>query len=80
MSRISGIKAQEAEASASAVLQGQKQVWGDFLNPYLIYARRPSILKSVGGMWEALSESGLLPGTLTTLICRRVAAINGCVF
>ena len=47
MSRISGIKAQEAEASASAVLQGQKQVWGDFLNPYLIYARRPSILKSV---------------------------------
>ncbi len=80
MSRISNIDPHQAEASVSKILQAQQQAWGDFLKPYLLYARRPSILKSVARMWDALSESGLLPGALTTLICRRVAAINGCVF
>ncbi len=53
---------------------------GATLKPYEIYARCPSIFLAVVGMWEALATSGLLDGTLTTLINRRVAALNGCVF
>jgi alkylhydroperoxidase family enzyme len=62
------------------VLEQQVARWGTTLNPYEIYARRPSILTAVVGMWEGLQTSGLLDGKLTTLINRRVAALNGCVF
>ncbi len=80
MSRIAGIDPKQAEAAVFEILQGQQQTWGDVLKPYLLYARRPSILQSVCGMWNGLGESGLLPGTLSTLVCRRVASINSCVF
>lgn len=80
MSRIEGVDPQQTQPDVSDILNQQKQTWGDFLKPYLIYARRPSILRSVRAMWDALGESGLLPQNLTSLICRRVAAINGCVF
>ena len=54
--------------------------WGKKLKPYEIYARRPSIFSAVLGMWDGLKASGLLDNKLTTLINRRVAALNGCVF
>jgi alkylhydroperoxidase family enzyme len=62
------------------VFEQQVARWGTTLNSYEIYARRPSILTAVVGMWEGLQTSGLLDGKLTTLINRRVAALNGCVF
>jgi alkylhydroperoxidase family enzyme len=80
MSRLSGIDPAQADAPVSETLESQKKNWGQYLNPYLVYARRPSILQGVTNMWAALSQSGLLPSTLTSLICRRIASINGCVF
>ncbi|MSU63609.1 MAG: hypothetical protein EXS31_14630 [Pedosphaera sp.] len=80
MSRIAGVNPQQAAPPVSDVFLRQKQTWGAFLKPYLLYARRPSILLSVRAMWDALGESGLLPKTLTSLVCRRVASINGCLF
>ena len=80
MSRISSIDPNESRPPVSEILSQQKETWGQFLNPYLIYARRPSIVAGVANMWGALAESALLPAKLTSLICRRVASINGCVF
>ena len=80
MSRIPGIDPTQAASPISEIFKSQKTTWGQALAPYLVYARRPSIVQSVTDMWGALSESGLLATTLTSLICRRVASINGCVF
>ena len=77
--RVPG-NASNANPQVKEVLDQQRQQWGSVLRPYEVYARRPSIFSAVVGMWQGLGESGLLPGTLTTLINRRVAALNGCVF
>lgn len=68
------------DPSVTEVFEQQIARWGTTLTPYEIYARRPSILTAVVGMWNGLETSGLLDGTLTTLVNRRVAALNGCVF
>lgn len=62
------------------VFRHQTERWGRILKPYLVYARRPSIFKAVVGMWNGLSESGLLDDRLLSLVNRRVASLNGCVF
>ncbi|MFT4637051.1 MAG: alkylhydroperoxidase family enzyme [Verrucomicrobiales bacterium] len=80
MARLSGIDPTQAEPRVSEVLEKQRVAWGEPLKPYLLYARRPSIIMGVRGMWDALGESGLLPDILARLVCRRVASINGCVF
>ena len=77
--RISGVKS-ACDPGVVAGFEQQEQRWGVTLRPYELYARRPSIFQAVIGMWEGLSKSGLLDGKLTTLINRRVAALNGCVF
>ena len=77
--RIPG-RSQSEDPALEQVFQQQRQRWGAVLKPYEIYARRPSIFKSVVGMWRGLEASGCLEGPLTTLINRRVAALNGCVF
>lgn len=68
------------DANVAKAFGQQVSRWGKRLKPYEIYARRPSILSAVLGMWDGLKASGLLDGTLTALINRRVAALNGCVF
>ena len=80
MSRIRGVDPQEVEPSIGRILEDQHKTWGDYLKPYLVYARCPPLLSGVRGMWDALGNSGLLPRTLISLVCRRVASINGCVF
>ena len=80
MARIRGAEVQDAQPDVARVFAQQVERWGVKLEPYEIYARRPSILHAVLGMWEALQTSGLLDGRLTTLVKRRVAALNGCVF
>lgn len=77
--RISGDKT-APDPDVAAVFEQQVSRWGVTLKPYEIYARRPSIFLAVVGMWQGLEKSGLLDGTLTTLINRRVAALNGCLF
>jgi len=80
MSRISGIDPAAASAPVDSIFAQQKATWGAPLKPYLVYGRRPSIIEGVANMWGALAKSALLPSSLTSLICRRIASINGCVF
>ena len=80
MTRITGVDPNDADEDVTNVFEAQEQVWGDALKPYLLYARRPSILMAVRGMWDAIGESGLLSPALASLVCRRVASINSCVF
>ncbi len=80
MARIHGVNKAAVEPPIAEVLAQQAARWGAPLEPYEIYARRPSIFRAVQGMWGGLKASGLLDGRLTALINRRVAALNGCVF
>ncbi len=80
MARISGVDADAVEPAVSDVFTQQIERWGVTLEPYEIYARRPSVFHAVLGMWDGLKSSGLLDNKLTTLVNRRVAALNGCVF
>jgi len=80
MARITGVDTNDAEPAERKVFDRQIEEWGATLEPYEIYARRPSVFHAVLGMWDGLNSSGLVHRKLTTLVNRRVAALNGCVF
>jgi hypothetical protein len=80
MARIPGVKREGLEPSIERAFQGQEKKWGGVLLPYPLYARRPTIFKSVQGMWMGLAQSGLVDHGLVSLLNRRVASLNGCVF
>ena len=80
MARITGVDVDRVEPAERQVFDQQVEKWGVTLEPYEIYARRPSVLHAVLGMWNGLKSAGLLDSKLTTLVKRRVAALNGCVF
>jgi alkylhydroperoxidase family enzyme len=80
MPRISGAAREAVEPSIERAFHGQEKKWGAVLGPYPLYARRPTIFKAVQGMWAGLAQSGLIDGRLVSLINRRVASLNGCVF
>ena len=80
MGRIGGIDVDRAEPALREVFARQVDNWGVTLEPYKIYARRPTVFRAVLGMWDGLKASGLLDGSLTAMVNRRVAALNGCVF
>ena len=81
MARIDGVDPERvADDYTAKVLAAQAKRWGAPLLNHLLYARRPSIFRGVRGMWTGLDGSGLIDGTLTALLNRRVAALNGCQF
>ena len=80
MARIPGADPSEVEPRIGAVLSSQARRWGQPLANHLYYARRPSIFKGARAMWGGLDESGLLEGSLHSLLNRRVASLVGCVF
>jgi hypothetical protein len=80
MPRISGVDRSRVEPAIERTFQGQEKKWGTVLAPYPLYARRPTIFRSVQGMWAGLAQSGLLDRRLVALLNRRVASLNGCVF
>jgi alkylhydroperoxidase family enzyme len=80
MPRISGAERETVEPSIERAFQGQERKWGAVLAPYPLYARRPTIFAAVQGMWMGLARSGLLDRGLLSLLNRRVASLNGCVF
>lgn len=80
MARITRIQSEGIVPQVAAAFEQQAERWGTRLEPYEIYARRPSIFEAVLGMWKGLDESGLLSLELKTLVNRRVAGLNGCVF
>jgi hypothetical protein len=80
MARVEGLEPADADDRSRAVLEAQARQYGAPLNPYPIFARRPSILRAVRGGWSGIDESGLLDGALRALLNRRVASLNGCEF
>ena len=80
MARVADVNTEEADRYVSAVLNAQRKVWGAPLLNHLVYARRPSIFKGARAMWGGLEESGLISAALRSLINRRVASLNGCMF
>jgi hypothetical protein len=80
MARIEGVDPEEVDDYTRRVLAAQAKQWGGPLLNHLIYARRPSIFRSVRGMWTGLEASGLIDPKLQALVNRRVASINGCEF
>ncbi|HUS14560.1 MAG TPA: hypothetical protein VM536_06020 [Chloroflexia bacterium] len=80
MTRIPGIDEAAADAYATALFEAHRRRYGAVLNPYPLYARRPTILKAVRGMWTGLAQSETLPETLVALVNVRVAGLVGCPF
>ena len=62
------------------VFEGQRETYGEVLNSSLISSHRPSIFLANLAFGRAIDESGMLPVRLRTLLCVRVAQINGCPF
>ena len=81
MARIDGVDPNTvSDDYVVKVLAAQAKTWGGPLLNHLIYARRPTIFRGARGMWTGLDGSGLIDGTLTALLNRRVASLNGCEF
>ena len=80
MARVSDADADKLDQYAQNVLEGQTKTYGAPLLNHLIYARRPSILRGVRGMWNGISASGLIDPKLQALVNRRVASLNHCEF
>ena len=80
MARVAEINTEEADRYVKDVLDAQRKTWGAPLLNHLVYARRPSIFKGARAMWTGIEASGLIDAPLRSLINRRVASLNGCVF
>jgi hypothetical protein len=81
VARVSGVDLTRVSDDYIAnVFAAQARAWGAPLLNHLVYARRPSIFRGVRGMWTGLDGSGLIDGTLTSLLNRRIASLNGCEF
>ena len=80
MARVAGAKPGQADRYVKDVLEAQSKAWGAPLLNHLVYARRPSIFKGARSMWTGIEASGLIDAALRSLINRRVASLNGCVF
>lgn len=80
MARVADVNAEEADRYVKDVLDAQSKAWGAPLLNHLVYARRPSIFKGARAMWTGIEASGLIDAALRSLINRRVASLNGCVF
>jgi hypothetical protein len=80
MPRISPVDPSAVPAEISRVFDAQTKRWGAPLLNHLVYARLPALFRGVRGMWGALGQLGLIDTQLESLVNRRVAAHNGCVF
>ena len=80
MARVADVKPGGADRYVKDVLEAQSKAWGAPLLNHLVYARRPSIFKGARSMWTGIEASGLIDAALRSLINRRVASLNGCVF
>ena len=79
--RIPPVDIETAPADLRETLEEQRSRWGEPLYPYLFYARNPAYFRAAHAMWTALQqEAKRVPGTLRTLLNRRVASLNQCEF
>ena len=80
MPRVAYADPQAVNPEIARVLEAQAKTWGAPLLNHLIYARIPPLFRGVRGMWNALGQLDLIDLGLESLLNRRVAAHNGCLF
>jgi hypothetical protein len=80
MQRIPPADASSLPPEIARVLAAQAKTWGSPLLNHLVYARLTVLFRGVRGMWGALGQLGLIDPQLESLVNRRVAAHNGCLF
>ena len=79
--RVAPVDIESLPDDLREVLEEQRKLYGTALYPYLFYAHNPAYFRAAHAMWNALQkETRRVPGTLRTLLNRRVASWNRCEF
>ncbi len=78
--RISGVDIESLGDRERKVFDGQRRKWGEPLANHLAYAREPEIFHGAQAMWRGLGAAGRIESSLSALLNRRVAILNGCDF
>lgn len=80
MARIQEVDPRKAPPEVQRAFEEQIEIYGEVLNSSKVSARRPPIFFANLAFGRAIDESGLLPAGFRSLVCVRVAQINGCPF
>ena len=80
MPRVSEIDEDGGDPTLKAVFDKEREIFGDLLNPTMVLAHCPPILRAAKMLGASIEQSGQLPKELLPLIYLRVASINGCPF
>ena len=80
MPRITPLTRDEAPAEAQAAFDANVRAFGQVLNTTAVYAYRPTIQAGVGALGRGITESGLIPAKLRSLVNIRIASQVGCGF
>ncbi|MBI2881279.1 MAG: carboxymuconolactone decarboxylase family protein [Candidatus Tectomicrobia bacterium] len=80
MARIREVDPRTAPPEIQRTFEEQRELYGEVLNSSKISAHRPTVFHANMAFGRAIDESGLLPVGLRSLLCVRVAQINGCPF
>ena len=80
MPRVREIEEDGGDRVLAEVFDKQRELFGDLLNPAKIMAHCPPILRAAQALGAAIEKSGQLPKDLLSIVCLRVATLNGCPF
>jgi hypothetical protein len=80
MARIAEVELPAADPLAREMFAAQEGEYGFVLNTSRVIGHRPTIMRGQGQLWAGIDASGLLDDGLKSLLCVRVASINGCPF
>ena len=80
MPRVKPVEHPEGNPILEEIYAKDRETVGDVLNTTKIYAHCPPILRAAKLLGKAIEDSGLLDPLLRSLVCVRVAQINGCPF
>lgn len=80
MPRVREIEEAGGDPILAEAFAGERQVFGDLLNPTKVMAHCPPILAAAKALGAAIEQSGQLPKGLLPLVYLRVASLNGCPF
>ena len=78
--RVAPVDPADAAPELREIFARQTEQWGAPLNPTLVLAHCPPLVRASAGMSAALEKSGQLPADLRDLVCLRVAQLIGCPF
>ena len=80
MPRLPEIDPATTSGYVASILKAQTDTFGAPLRNHLLYAYRPDFFRAARAMWNAMDKDEILGTPLVSLVNRRVASLNGCVF